>query len=40
MLELAGWRWRGRPKGECMDVVRENLKLVIVREENANNRFK
>ena len=39
-LELSGRRPRGRPKRRFMDVVKENLKLVGVREEKADDRVR
>ena len=37
-LELLGKRLRGRPKSKCMDVVKEDMKLVCVREDDAEDR--
>ena len=37
-LKLPGRRPRGRPKRTCMDVVKEDLKLVGVREEDPKDR--
>ena len=34
-LEMPGWRPGGRPKRRFMDAVKENMKLVGVREEDA-----
>ena len=39
-LELPGRRSRGRPKRRFMDVVREDMKLVGVREEDAEDRVR
>ena len=36
-MELPGRRPRGRPKRRSMDVVKENMKLVCVRAEDAEN---
>ncbi|KAF7653604.1 hypothetical protein LDENG_00081120, partial [Lucifuga dentata] len=39
-LELPGRRPRGRPKRRFMDVVKEDMKLVGVREEEAEDRVR
>ncbi|KAF3699483.1 hypothetical protein EXN66_Car015170 [Channa argus] len=39
-LELPGRRSRGRPKRRFMDVVREDMKLVGVSEEDAEDRVR
>ncbi|KAF3697499.1 hypothetical protein EXN66_Car013179 [Channa argus] len=39
-LELPGRRSRGRAKRRFMDVVREDMKLVGVREEDAEDRVR
>ena len=39
-LELPGRRSRGRPKRRFMDVVKEDMKLVGVREEDADDRVR
>ncbi|KAF7669317.1 hypothetical protein LDENG_00206530, partial [Lucifuga dentata] len=39
-LELPGRRPRGRPKRKFMDVVKEDMKLVGVREEEAEDRVR
>ena len=37
-MELAGKRQRGRPKRRFMEVVREDMQRVGVREEDVDNR--
>ncbi|KAF7646842.1 hypothetical protein LDENG_00181660 [Lucifuga dentata] len=39
-LELPGRKRRGRPKRRFMDVVKEDMKLVGVREEEAEDRVR
>ncbi|KAF7657713.1 hypothetical protein LDENG_00023190 [Lucifuga dentata] len=39
-LELPGRRLRGRPKMRFMDAVKEDMKLVGVREEEAEDRVR
>ena len=39
-LELSGRRPRGRSKGRFMDLVKEDMKLVSVRGEDAENRVR
>ncbi|KAF7645989.1 hypothetical protein LDENG_00195280 [Lucifuga dentata] len=39
-LELPGKRSRGRPKRRFMDVAKEDMKLVGVREEEAEDRVR
>ncbi|KAF7659468.1 hypothetical protein LDENG_00297190 [Lucifuga dentata] len=39
-LELPGRRPRGRPKRRFMDAVKEDMKLVGVREEEAEDRVR
>ncbi|KAF7641470.1 hypothetical protein LDENG_00280470 [Lucifuga dentata] len=39
-LELPGRRPRGRPKRRFMDAVKEDMKLVDVREEEAEDRVR
>ena len=39
-LELPGRRPRGRPKRRFMDVVKEDMKVVAVREEEAEDRVR
>lgn len=39
-LELAGRRPRRRPKRRLVDVVNDNIKLVDVREEDAEDRVR
>ena len=39
-LELPGRKSRGRPKRNFMDVLKEDMKLVGMREEDAEDRVK
>ena len=39
-MELPGRRFRGRPKRRIMDVVKEDMKLVSVRQEDGEDRLR
>ena len=38
MMELPGKKKLGRPKRRCMDTVKENIAVVELAEENAEDR--